>query len=356
MYIIIQFVKFFNKSTFILVHFFYLFAIICRKEKGELRMSTPVLITIIVLSCLIVGGLVAMLAYTFPIANRVYKQQLVRTSNKVWGHNCSAPDNEEQMAMWQEGLAWAESEKDYKKEVGIENDGFKLYGEYYDFGSDKCVIILPGRSECLKYSYFYAKPYRESGYNVLVIDMRCHGLSEGKYSSIGKNEHKDVIAWSNFLIKEFNIKTICLHCICVGSASGVLACTAKTCPPQIKELVVEGCFVTFRESFKQHMVALKKPTFPVCDEVMFLLFLHTGVNVYTTAPIKHVKNLKQRVLFLHGKQDIFSLPIKTEKLFAKCGAKDKRLVWFDKGAHSHLRINNHQSYDNAVKEFLNDVR
>ncbi len=317
-------------------------------------MSLPVLIVIIVLSCLIVSGLVAMLIVTMPIANKVYKEQLVRTSKDIWGSECcSAPDNEEQVAMWNEGLLWAEGVKNYCKPVHIVNDGFNLYGEYFDFGFSKAVIILPGRCECLKYSYFYAKPYQESGYNVLVIDTRCHGQSDGKYSSIGKHEHKDVIEWTNFLTETFNVKSVCLHCICIGSASGIFACASKKCPEAITEIVVEGCFTNFYESFKEHMIALKRPVFPVCQEVMFLLFLKTGANVCTYSPISKIKKVKQRMLFLHSKEDIFSKPDKAEKLFKKCGSNDKQLVWFDKGGHSHIRINNHEKYDEAVKQFLN---
>ena len=74
-------------------------------------------------------------------------------------------------------------------------DGLKLIAEYYDFGFDKTAIIMPGRRECLIYSYFYAFPYKDAGVNVLVIDQRAHGLSEGKYSTCGIFEAKDVIDW-----------------------------------------------------------------------------------------------------------------------------------------------------------------
>lgn len=303
---------------------------------------------------LLVSGLVVMLIKTLPIAKRVYKAQLVRTSPEVWGRCCSAPDNEEQLCMWNKGLAWAESQKDFVKEVKIVNDGFNLYGEYYDFGSENCVIILPGRCESLMYSYFFAEPYRKAGYNVLVIDTRCHGLSDGEKASIGKKESRDVLAWGNFLISNFNIKKICLHCICIGSASGILALTSKDCPEEMSEIVVDGCFTTFRESFKEHMIADKRPLFPVLDLVMLLIYLNTGTNVVADSPIRYINKVKARMLFLHSRLDIFSRPNKTEILFKKCSSPDKRLVWFDKGCHSHIRINNVEKYDDTIVEFLND--
>ena len=45
---------------------------------------------------------------------------------------------------------------------------------------------------------------------------------------------------------------------------------------------------------------------------------------------------------------------KSKKLFAACTAGTKKLVWFDKGGHSHMRINNTQAYDDAIVAFLEE--
>ena len=314
----------------------------------------PVFIVLIVLAVLLLGGFIAMLAYTFPISKRVYNTQLVRTEPEKWGRVCSAPENEEQLAMWNDGIAWAEGFKDKIKEVKIHNDGFDLYGEYFDFGSDRCVLIVPGRCECLMYSYYFAAPYEKAGFNVLVIDTRCHGKSDGKYNTIGVKESRDVLAWVRFLNGELGNREIYIHGICIGTSSGIFAMIDKDCPDCLKGLVTEGCFVSFRETFKRHMMADKRPLFPVLDTVMLLINKHTGTNVYTQKPIRAIKKLRpeQRVLFLYGEKDIFSIPEKSRKLFAACSSLDKKLVWFDKGGHSHLRINNTEKYDNAIIEFL----
>lgn len=314
----------------------------------------PIFIVLIIVALLIIGGFVAMFIYTYPISKRVYFEQLVRTSPEKWGRVCSAPDNEEQLAMWNAGVKWAQGFQDNIKEVMISNDGFDLYGEYFDFGSDRCVIIVPGRCECLMYSYYFAAPYQKAGLNVLVIDTRCHGKSDGKYNTIGVKESRDVLAWIKYISEEFDNKEIYIHGICIGTSSGIFAMTSKDCPPCVKGLVTEGCFVSFRETFKRHMMADKRPLFPVLDTVMLLINKHTGTNVYTQKPIREIKKLRpeHRVLFLYGEKDIFSIPKKSRQLFAACSAKDKKLIWFDKGGHSHLRINNTEKYDNAIIEFL----
>ena len=56
---------------------------------------------------------------------------------------------------------------------------------------------------------------------------------------------------------------------------------------------------------------------------------------------------------IHSKEDKFSLPEKAQELYDKCSAP-KKLVWFDHGAHSHIRINNVLEYDKTIKDFLEE--
>ena len=314
----------------------------------------PIVIVLIVVAALLLGGLVAMLMYTYPISKNVYRQQLVRTSPDKWGRVCSAPENEEQMAMWNAGVAWAEQYRDRVTEVQIENDGFDLYGEYFDFGADRCVIILPGRCESLMYSYYFAPPYREAGFNVLVIDTRCHGKSSGIYNTIGVKESSDVIAWSKLMHERFGNAEVWYHGICIGTAAGIFALTDPRCPEYVRGFVTEGCFVSFRETFKRHMMVDKRPLFPALDLVMLHINRHTGTNVYRDKPLSAIRRIKAdaRVLFLYGEKDVFSIPKKSRQLFENCSAVDKKLVWFDRGGHSHLRINNTERYDNEIIEFF----
>lgn len=317
---------------------------------------SPLEIVILIAAALILGGLIFMFIYTFPISKRVYRDQLVRTSPDKWGRVCSCVENEEQLSMWNAGIAWADGKKDKMREVHIENDGFNLYGEYYDFGSDRCVIILPGRCESLVYSYYFAPPYEKAGFNVLVIDTRCHGKSDGVYNTIGVKESRDVLAWAEFAHQSLKNAEIYFHGICIGTSAAIFALSSKACPDYVKGLVTEGCFVSFRETFKNHMKADKRPLFPVLDTVMLLINHHTGTNVYFQKPIREFKKIKKdaRVLFLYGEKDIFSVPRMSKRLFKVCAAEDKKLVWFDRGGHSHLRINNLEKYDNEIIEFFKE--
>ncbi len=309
-------------------------------------------IILIIVFILVVGGFIAMLAITLPIAKKVYFDTLVRETNEKWQRSCSDTTNKEQVQMWNSGCDWAEENREFVKEVKIQNDGLDLYGEFFDFGFEKSVIIIPGRCESLKYSYYFAPPYQKSGYNVLVIDTRAHGKSGGKYNSIGYKESGDLIEWIKFLEKNFSQQEIFIHSICVGTSTAMIAMTSKECPKSVKGLVTEGCFTSFRESYKTHMIYENRPLFPVLDLIMMYIRKYTGARLTRQAPIRLVKSFSHKILFLFGEQDVFSRPPKSKKLFNACSSKEKKIVWFDKGSHSHLRINNTEKYDKAISDFL----
>ncbi|MDO4831082.1 MAG: alpha/beta fold hydrolase [Clostridia bacterium] len=314
------------------------------------------IILIIILAVLVIGGFAAMLFVTVPIAKRVYFDTLVRDKPDKWGRVCSDTTNGEQVAMWNDGCKWAEQNKSCMQEVRIENDGLKLYGEYYDFGGEGCVIILPGRCESLKYSYYFAPPYQKSGCNVLVIDTRAHGKSEGMYNTIGTKESDDLIKWVNFLEENYKIRKVYFHSICVGTSTAMIVMTSENCPKSVKGLVTEGCFVSFRECYRTHMIYENRPLFPVLDLVMLYIRRYAHSKLMRQAPIRLVKNIDLPILFLFGRQDVFSLPEKSKRLFAACKSENKKIVWFDKGSHSHLRINNIEKYDDSVCDFIGSIK
>jgi alpha-beta hydrolase superfamily lysophospholipase len=281
----------------------------------------------------------------------IYSVLLIRSKPDKWGRVCSFPEDEEYVGMYEKGLLWGEKYKDNKTPVNVKSGRFNLAGEYFDFGFDKAVIIIAGRTECCYYSYYFAEPYRDAGYNVLVLDNRAHGLSDGRINSLGYKEYKDIIAWSDMLHEKGN-KSVVLHGICIGASTALFTVTAKNCPDHITAMVSDGMYVNFYESFKNHMAEKNKPNFPMTYGVMTHIFFISGANVVTDGPIKRIRKMKKPILMLQSKEDTYSLPELAVKLYDACPSEHKKLVYFDRGAHSRIRINDEEGYDATVKEFL----
>ncbi len=287
----------------------------------------------------------------FLLSYIIFSVLLVRTKPDKWTHGISQPDEPEIATMYTTGAAWREEHIENMQIVGIENDGLKLYGEYYDFGYDRAVIILAGRMECCVYCCYFAEPYRKAGYNVLTIDGRAHGFSEGKYNTIGTRESRDLIRWGELLHNEKGNEHIVLHGICIGAASSLYAITAEDCPDYFEGITVEGMFKNFYESTKNHMIYQKRPLFPFLQGIMVWIRIILHARPIADGPYKRIKDLKKPILFIHSREDIYSLPAEAEQMYADCTA-DKRILWLDHGFHSRLRIVNTEEYDRAVTEFL----
>ncbi|MBQ1684902.1 MAG: alpha/beta fold hydrolase [Clostridia bacterium] len=289
---------------------------------------------------------------TLVIAYVIYSVLLVRTDTEKWGRNPSMPDDEEYVRLYAQADEWGTAYAGYKKDVEVKSDGLRLVGEYFDFGGENAVIILPGRMESCTYSYHYAEPYRRAGWNVLTIDARAHGRSEGKINSLGYKEYRDVIVWSKLLHDEFGIKRIVLHGVCIGSSTALFTATAKECPDYVAGVIADGMYQRFYDSCRNHMLYDKRPIFPFLYEVMLHIRVFSGANVVTDGPKKRIVNMRRPIRFLHSREDLFSTPDKAQELYERCPSENKSICWFDHGWHSRLRITDPDKYDGAVTDFL----
>ena len=280
-------------------------------------------------------------AYTLTLSRRKGK----------WGRGVPESKDDQSMRMYELGGEWHKEHADKKIDVHIVRDGLNLYGEYYDFGYDRCAFILSGRTESLTYGYFFAIPYAKNGYNILVVDPRAHGLSDGKYNTVGFEESIDIAAWVDHIVQNFGVRSVVLHGICIGSAGGMLALTSGRCSDVVHGIVTEGMFANFYESVRNHMIEQGHPTFvtlPVMDIWMRVLTGHS----MKFGPINVIDKLNVPLLMLHSREDLYSTPEYAKKLYAKAGSEQKTLVWFDHGRHSMLRITDTELYDKSISEFL----
>ena len=289
----------------------------------------------------------------FLISFILFEVLFVRNKKGKWDRGLSWDDPEQQQ-MFDEGNVWGEENEKYRTRVKIKSDGFNLVGEFFDFGFDRTVIIIPGRMEAGTYSYYFSDPYKQAGFNVLAIDNRSHGLSEGRYNTIGLKEYRDIIAWSKYLHEALNQNKVIVHGICIGSATGLYALTSEDCPDYLAGLVADGMFISFDELFKNQLIKRNKPVFPFLMMVMGLITLVAHKRPKKHGPIKYIGKLNKPILFIYSKEDIFAKPEKSQILFDACGSKNKKLVWFDHGVHSHVRINAPEKYDATIKEFVKE--
>ena len=87
-------------------------------------------------------------------------------------------------------------------------DNVRISGWFFTAGGSErgpaivlCHGIWTGRRECLP----LALRFRAAGYNVLCFDFRAHGLSDGRFTSVGHHETNDVIGAVEYLLERVEV-------------------------------------------------------------------------------------------------------------------------------------------------------
>lgn len=303
---------------------------------------------------LIIPGILMWVVSYFIAARCIFDSTLRRIDSDTWKRGVPKDASAQSLKMFNDGLEWARKNEEFKRDVHIVNEGLNLYGEYYDLGYDKTVLILSGRTDSLTYGYYFAIPYSKNGCNVLVIDARAHGMSDGKFNTLGFDENRDVIAWIRFLESEFGVKKVIVHALCIGAAGGIYALTSENRPNTVKAFIAEGMFPNFAESMKNHLIEKKRPVRFLMDLIDRQIKKNTGYSM-KYGPIDVIEKLDVPLLMLHGKKDIYSTPEYAQKLFNLAGSEKKRLSWFDEGTHSMLRVTDPKAYDAEIEKFLCEI-
>lgn len=311
-----------------------------------------VLIVVGIILFLLFGGVVFSIVYTLPIAEKLYQTQWVRKDKNAFARGCSDKSFDFHLDMFNKGMEYRETILDRISDVHIKSLDTDLYGEYYDFGFKKAIIVMPGRTETCYYGAFYAEAFIKGGYNVLCIDPRAHGLSGGDKITLGKEEAIDAIEWSKFLHDEKGIEKICLYGLCGGATASCFVFKNKECPSYVNTFIADGMFYSFFRVYKRHIIEEKKPVYPVILEIMHKIKVRNDSNPYKAAPHKLIKEINPSLLIISGTKDIFAISKEAKAMFESSPSKDKQFALINNGRHSHLRYDNREEYDNVVINFL----
>ena len=177
---------------------------------------------------IILGVLAAGTAAAFTGAGAVFHNIIVRKKQEPTDI-IVAPDavnGAERKQLWTESNCWL-NERGSEK-VSIQSfDGLILRGEFFEGeGEPDSTVLLVHGYRCNRRREYaaIARFYLEAGYNVLLVDNRAHGESDGRYIGFGILDREDCYRWVRFLDDRFDGKqNIFLHGISMGAATVLMA-------------------------------------------------------------------------------------------------------------------------------------
>lgn len=236
------------------------------------------------------------------------------------------------------------------------HDNFLLHGRYYETTKNAPVqIMFHGyRSHPLKDFSGGLKLAVDMGYNVLLVDQRAHGESEGRCLSFGILERYDCLAWSKYIVDRCGENTkIILVGISMGAAS-VLMASALDLPYNVKGIIADCGYSSPSEIIRKVMRDLKYPEFPLYRFVKLGAKLFGKFDLECASAKEALKNNKIPVLFIHGDDDRFVPCEMSVDNFNACTGQ-KELCIIPKAGHALSFIAGQEAYIDAVVKFLKKV-
>jgi uncharacterized protein len=246
-------------------------------------------------------------------------------------------------------------EKVKKEEIGIKSyDNLKLHAYKIKNKSKIWVIIVHGYTNSALEVLTPAKHFYDMGYNLLIIDQRAHGKSDGKYSSMGWIERKDIISWINYLNgSEKNIKII-LYGISMG-ANAVMMAVGEKLPKNVIGAIEDCGFLSIYHQFYNQLKYLKHLPKPIIWSSHFFAKILIKFNIYKADGFKQIQKGKIPMLFIHGEADKF-VPISNfnEAYNLYNGYKEKLIVTDAK--HMMSSVTNEKLYWETIKNYINTIK
>lgn len=257
---------------------------------------------------------------------------------------------DEYQTMMEQGEAWLKAQN--METVHIQShDGLKLAGHFLDIGADQTIILFHGyRSRAFRDFSCVGEYYKSLGFNLLFVDQRAHGESEGTYITFGVKERLDCVRWAEYIDRRVG-GTIILDGLSMG-ATTVLMAAGEKLPGSVKAIIADCGFTSPEEIMLKVMeVDLKVRCRPLFYLVALMVRLRAGFAVDEYSTIEAMKKNRLPVLFLHGTGDKFVPYEMTVRACDACAA-EKTLLLIEDATHGTSYLKEPETCRQALSGFL----
>lgn len=230
-------------------------------------------------------------------------------------------------------------------------DKLKLHARLFENkGSNKVAILCHGyRGTAYRDFCGGANEAIELGYNVILIDERAHGSSQGHSITFGIREVKDLLSWVEYARNRFgqNIE-LALIGISMGGATVLMA--ADKVGENVK-IIADSPYSSPKILLKETIRSIHLPVFIFYPMIYItsLIFAHTNLNKLSA--YKSIEQTNNKVLIIHGNKDSVVNYKISEKLYQTYPDKIQYEL-FDGADHGVSYLADKQRYQKIISDFL----
>ena len=280
-----------------------------------------------------------------------FKLAFARKKPKAGKFSFAGSDDDEHKRKIKEGREWFESQS--KEDIYITSyDKLKLHAYYVKATNptNKVIIMFHGYRSSYKDFSCAFQYYHELGFDMIVVDQRSHGLSEGKIISYGVKERYDVVSWLEYAKERFGSEfayyldgismgasTVMMASDIVNGVNGIIADCGYTSPKEIIIQVAKGMHVP---KVFVHPVGL-------------IARIFGGFN-YKYSAKDSLSKTKVPVIFIHGLSDDFVPSYMTDENYDACTSK-KTKVLVENATHGYSFLFDEKRVKEELEKFISET-
>lgn len=234
----------------------------------------------------------------------------------------------------------------------LTNDGVKVHALLMKANTPthRYAVLCHGYKDCAEEMGYQAYNFRKLGYNVLAVDGRASGSTQGKYIGMGWLERRDICGYVNFITSRDAQAQILLYGVSMGAAEVMMAAGEKL-PANVKVIVEDCGYTSVWDEFKLQLTDIFHiPSFPVLNIVSLYCKLVHGFSFREASAVKALRKCNIPILMIHGTEDQFVPFSMLDELYnAASGDKEKLAI---KGAgHIQSSAVAPELYWGKIREF-----
>jgi len=229
-------------------------------------------------------------------------------------------------------------------------DSLSLEAWYIPVDSSKGTVILihglgGNKSNVVKQAY----EFRYLGFNVMLVDLRAHGRSEGNITTMGFRESEDVKLAYDYILHKGE-KNVILYGLSLGSV--VIAKAVYDYNIEPSRIILEIPFSNIERLVEVRGRMIGFPERPFGSFITFWASVERGFNGFKQDTYKYVQKINCPVLMQCAATDIFASTAERDVIFNSIPSSEKKLVVYENTVHQPLLNADPLKWRQAVSEFL----
>ena len=241
-----------------------------------------------------------------------------------------------------------------KEEITIKSfDNLNLHALFLKGeNSERTIICVHGyHSEAARDFSLAVEPLLKKA-NLLMIDQRSHGKSEGKFITFGVHESKDCKAWADWLSKKMGPEhPIYFDGVSMGGTTVLLA-SSLDLPSNVRGIIADCSFTSpydIIENLSQKVFKRTPKLLISCIDLYCKIFAKFSLK--ETSTLSAMKKNTRPILFAHGKSDNL-VPYKMTQAAYDAFDGKKFLILADGADHGLSFLYENQKYSDAINDLF----